>query len=767
MKKITFLSLKKSVLRLCALALLGAMLCSCGADPAVSDSAADSQSTAATDTDAPADSATQPDDGGDNSPAEAVKHLDKVVFANEKYTLTGEYGDDSVTLTLSGAGVDTADSVELYINPNGAAELVTDNAWRLAITPSSEKVAAYKYSSRKFTASATLKNTEVSCEDGKVELVIPYSSMSTTKDTCTLAILPSVTAGGIVHAYRDEHPYTSQKYAETWLVLEREGGFSCDCSFEQRTVKDWSKPKYTGQDAVLNAAIKENTVEEAIVAIAIAEAKGATGYTLRLETLADGNALTKDGLERIFRSTKHPVMALYYDGDQTQQKRLDDQKMAAECGAAAIDLPGFMYHTGSTAVTHTASNRKYWEDLGFDMCFIDASPAETPISPAAIQSQTEYIEEIHTLGCEVLLSTHGSTVYTAKQAVAYAEFVAARGVDIVKIVGKGQTAQDVAECVEACKAFGKNDKLANVKVSFHLSGASSAYITRVLCPTFYGSYIYFCYPELTTGQDANQLDLDMAAMAYKLKASNEISIDDAISALNNNVKHDQLTKLITNYRSAPEIVSYIYATKSLMDKKWTFSDDGTWTVKLREKGNSNSYTTRAHAYDPSADGGMTVSATITGSYQPYVSNTRQPRVGVFFGNDEQMLALTYNDSTKKIELCAMREGWKFRVSNADPEKKDALVSTSLYTSEALGLDIGEGDSITLGMSVEGSTLVLYAAKGGEAPAKIAELPYDQVSKYLPESDLHAGIASEIYMGSPSASNLNTVTFSNVSYDEIQ
>ena len=389
-------------------------------------------------------------------------------------------------------------------------------------------------------------------------------------------------------------------------------------------------------------------------------------------------------------------MALYYDGNISQEARLSGLTLAAECGAAMVDLQGFMYQSGSTSATHTQSNRKHWEDLGFNMSFVDCAPAETPISPDAIEGQKNFIKKMHNLGCEVLVSTHGSTVYTAEQALAYAEFVADRGADIVKIVGKGQNAADVAECVRACQLIKKSEKLKNVKVTYHLSGHSSSYVTRVLTPTFYGSYIYFCYPELTEWQDANQLDLDMAAQAYKYKDwEKDISIDDAISLLTKNIKHEQLEKLTNNYKKAPDIVGYIYAVSSMMENKWTFSS-GKWTVKLRESTNSNNYTTRSHVYDPSSDGATSVAAAITGNYQPFVSATRKPRVGVFFGNDEGMLALVYNDDTKKIELCYMREGWQFRTSN-----------------------------------------------------------------------LHAGGVSEIYMGSPSAKKQNTLTFSGVSYDEIQ
>ena len=95
--------------------------------------------------------------------------------------------------------------------------------------------------------------------------------MKVTRDSCTLAFLPSVKINGTLHSYQDAHPFTSPKYAETWLVADKHGNISYDGTFESKTIADWTKPKYTAQDVVLNAGIKEETVEEAIIAITIAE----------------------------------------------------------------------------------------------------------------------------------------------------------------------------------------------------------------------------------------------------------------------------------------------------------------------------------------------------------------------------------------------------------------------------------------------------------------------------------------------------------------
>lgn len=702
--------------------------------------------------------------GGSDSFTSNEKTVDKVLVANGQYEIKAEYTSTAVILSAIGDGIDSASSVSFYISPYSNTELTDSKAYLVSVTPATKAISAKKYASRKFGTSTTLGNASCEVKSGSVSLSIPYSSMGVSKSTCALAFFPSVKTATASYSYRDVNPYMTSKYAETWLCLDVDGRIYYNDVYANRQIENWTKPSYVDQDVVLNAGIKEETVEEAIIAIAIAESKGATGFTLRLENLATQNNVTKEALTKITHSTKYPIMALYYNGNISQQARLDGLALAAESGAAIVDLQGFMGHSGSTSSTQTPANVKLWESKGFDMSFVDAMPAETPISEAAIKSQTEYINKIHALGSEVLVSTHASAVYSAEQALAYAEFVAARGADIVKIVGYGQNAKDVAECVKACKLISESDKLKDTKVSYHLSGHSSAYITRVLCPTFYGSFIYFCYPELTEWQDANQLDLDMAAQAYKLREGSDISIENAIKKLKDNIDHSQLTKLITNYNNAPDKVGYIYANSSLIDNNWTFSSSS-WKAQIRDSGNTNSYTTRSHAYDPEKDGANAIFAAISGSYVPYVSSTRQPRLGVFIGNASEMLAFTYNDSTKKLELCALREGWYFGASCHDPEKKDALASTTFFTSSAYSTSVGTGGKITLGMQIVNDKLELYFSEGGSAMTKVAEIPLSSVLSYIPTENCHAGVLSEIYMGSSSSGQQSTITFSSVSYSK--
>jgi len=694
--------------------------------------------------------------------------VESISLSGGKYVIDAKYDGNSVVIRTVCEDISKLDELAFYIHARGASELVEGQAYRVGVDPDQKKLSVKVYKSRKFETASSLSGASVGTSDNTVEVKIPCAALGSTAKSCELAFFPEFKVSGATVSYSSKNAYVVSKYAETWLCVNRDNKIYYKDVYRNRNIKDWEKPSYTDHEVMMNAGIKESTVEEAIIAIAIAESKGAKGFTLRLEYLYEAGAASARNIEKITHSTSYPILALFYDGSRTQKVRLDTLLLAAKNGAAAVDLQGFMGHSGSTSTTQTPQNRKYWEDQGFDMSFIDAMPAETPISAAAVNSQKDFIDKVHAAGSEVLISAHVSASFSAKQALAYAEFCAARGVDVVKIVGIGQNKLDVAECVVACGMFGQSEKLKDVKVTYHLSGAPCAYITRVLCPIFYGSYIFFCYPELTVWQDANQLDLDMAvaANAARTKTNGKtVTIDEAIALVLAETNHEQLGKLVSNYTSGYTKQGYIYGVSSLVDRQWSFSGNK-YVAEIRASGNKNNYTSRSHAYDPQNDNSGSISASVSGSYQPYVSGTRQPRVGVFLGNGGQMLAFTYNTSTNKLELCALRDGWYFGASCHDPSKTDALFSLGLAPSTVYKTNVASGGTVKLGMQLTDSTLELYFAEGSAKLQKVAEIPLSTVGKYIPETECHAGVLSEIYMGSESAGNKNTVTFSDVSCAKI-
>ena len=430
--------------------------------------------------------------------------IDKVelVLNQESYLIGASYQQNGILFALSSSEVFDSEKVSICLNPNGATELVSYQAVMLTLD-----VITNTRTLSVYTGYSTFGNTNVTesfsfTVDGEsLEILIPYSLIGTEHQTLkqtNLAFYPKISVGGLETNYTKNNSFVLDRYAETWLALNQNNYIYYDNSYQSRNIANWTRPSFANHDSMFVGVIKETTVEGAIVAIAISEAKGASGFDLHLNYLFNNGLLTKENIEKIAHSTSKPILALNYNGDQAHQDRTDGLMIGVQGGCAAVDMQGFIYWSGSTLNTHTAENVAYWENKGYDMCFISASPKETVLDVATVELQLAFIQQVHNLGAEVLISTHISTVFNAKQAVAYAEFCAGRGVDVVKIVGLGYNKLDVQECVQACIDFQNSNKLANTKVSYHLSGDKGVYISRVICPSFYKSYVAFCWPELTS-----------------------------------------------------------------------------------------------------------------------------------------------------------------------------------------------------------------------------------------------------------------------------
>jgi|GEM_PF-1670036 len=520
------------------------------------------------------------------------------------------------------------------------------------------------------------------------------------------------------------------------------------------------RPSFAEQERMFAGVVKESTVEEVIAAIDMCEEKGAMGIDLHINYLNDSGLLTEENLQKICRSTELPILAINYDSDMSQADRLETLLLAARAGCAAVDLPGFMYCATATSATQTAENVAYWEKLGYDMSFVGTKPSETVLDPAIIEQQKAYVDQVHALGAEVLRSFHVKTVFTAEQAVAYLHFQNQIGADVLKLVGYGYTKEDVAACVEACMTL-RDDAQMQTKFSYHISGGVGGRITRILCPVFYGSYIAFCYPVLTDRQDANQLDLDMAVQCLTAKedAVKDIPIADAIALLQSVCSHVDLTTRIRQYENCMT-VGKAYGTSSDLSKRWSFDGD-TYTLQMRKSDSTSSYNLRAYAYDSTQKqaGDVYVSATVSGTFIPYVSATRVPKVGVYIGTEEKLLAFVYNTDTQTIDLVSNTAN-NFTL---DKEiKKDVLLSLGKIEKRSYLANVAAGEPFDLGMRLTDASLWLYV--GAE---HIATIPVTEELRSLMQANedgtYTAGVLVEAYMGNASKEKENTVVFSNVTY----
>ena len=711
----------------------------------------------------------------ENSVSEGIESIN-ILCGDVNYNLKALYETDYILFVLSADNFINLSKLNLYYKLNGATELIAGESYLLSVNFNSGNYTNYtvgEYRNLNYDTKIS-RNVEVNKVDN--EIYIKLNLTANSFDVGKLAFFPEITVSSKNYSYAQNHPYMLSKYAETWLCLNSKNNIYYDTyyyDYVNRYEGAWTKPSFKNHDSMFVGVIKEPTVEGAIVAMAIAESKGAMGFDLHLNYLYNNGLLTVDNIKKISHSSQLPILALNYNGSLSQIDRLDGLLIGVDGGCAAVDFQGFMYWSGSTINTQTAANKKYWEEQGFDMSFVSASPKETVIDPATVEMQKEYAELIHSKGAEILMSAHIGVTFTRQQALAFAEFNAAKGMDIVKIVGIGNNKQDVIECVEACKLFTESNKIKqyNTKVSFHLSGDAGVYITRVLCTSFYNSYIAFCYPELTEGQDGNQLDLDMAVECYNIaknaNVDNTITIEDAIAILKAECDHSQLIKLVEAFEKY-DIVElgpkgFAYGAASDMSDRWNF-DGNKYYIELRNATGTNNFNIRSYAYDNSYySSDLYISSTIQGSFSPYTSSERCPKVGLYIGDENKMLAFVYNTKSKTIDLVKLNDGEQFKF---DDPKGDRLFSTGLIENTSYQTDVENGGTIKMAIHKTATSIKLYFSEGNNELQLVTEiaLTSDILSYFTNDNGkCYGGVLSELYMGSASKGKVNDITF-NVLYN---
>lgn len=189
--------------------------------------------------------------------------------------------------------------------------------------------------------------------------------------------------------------------------------------------------------------------DEVIKDIAEAESQGADGFILHVERM-DECYKNVTSLKKIIDATDKPLMILNY----RTEKCGDDEKLTAlkidclKAGATAVDIPMYTYD-GDTL-----------ESLkGCNLPFADAKPTEVSMDPSVIEKQKRLIEKIHGLGGEVLMSAHVNTMLNAEQALSLALEIESRGADIVKIILRAKSMDDVAEIYKTLRVLKKELKV--------------------------------------------------------------------------------------------------------------------------------------------------------------------------------------------------------------------------------------------------------------------------------------------------------------------
>ena len=227
----------------------------------------------------------------------------------------------------------------------------------------------------------------------------------------------------------------------------------------------------------LVSMVQEETVEGALNSITTGLYDGADAFGIQLESLRP-EYRSLDNLKKIFAGCMgKPIYITSYRGAHskgfTDEQCLDLLLLGAEAGADLCDMMGDTF---------------------------DHQPFELTFDEKAIAKQKEYIDRIHAMGKQVLISTHTHTHLSQDEVVRYALAQKARGADVVKIVNQANGRDQLQESVNTI--FSLEKELDGTPFLFLISGDCSSIIRQT--GPLYGVCMYLCAPWYRPGYTRQQ-----------------------------------------------------------------------------------------------------------------------------------------------------------------------------------------------------------------------------------------------------------------------
>lgn len=251
----------------------------------------------------------------------------------------------------------------------------------------------------------------------------------------------------------------------------------------------------------LHAPALAGVIREYKTNSAIAEMKnclydGADMIDLHLSCLEN---TSEDYLRTIIGSVNLPVLALNYNCradwspvEFTEEERAESFIRAVKSGAAGVDIQGYTFHLPSK--DSFCGEDKY--------SFTKNNPKEIVTDEKIISKQCEFIDKIHSMGSEVLLSCHPGIPMNADTVVDLALFLEKRNPDIIKIV---TIATNEDELIESFRGMSLLKKEVKTPVSYHAGGKAGS-LSRIVNPIL-GGQIIFCVDRYNESSTMEQLDL--------------------------------------------------------------------------------------------------------------------------------------------------------------------------------------------------------------------------------------------------------------------
>ena len=246
----------------------------------------------------------------------------------------------------------------------------------------------------------------------------------------------------------------------------------------------------------LAGVVKEKSAQAAIAEINNCIYDGADMIDLHLSCLENTET---DELKKIITFSKLPVLALNYNttyegknAGYSEDDRAELFLRAVEAGAAGIDMQGYTFHLPS-------KNEFCGEDK---YSFTKGNPKEIVTDDAVIAKQCELIEKVHAMEAEVLLSCHPGIPMTSEQIVDLALFLEKRNPDIIKIVTRADSEDDLAESIRTMLILKKEEK---TPITYHANGKAGM-LSRIINPLL-GGQIAFCVDRYTEASVMEQINL--------------------------------------------------------------------------------------------------------------------------------------------------------------------------------------------------------------------------------------------------------------------
>lgn len=216
---------------------------------------------------------------------------------------------------------------------------------------------------------------------------------------------------------------------------------------------------------LLCAMVQCATVEECICKIQASLAEGATAFGIQLCKIKK-ELRTKEKLTKIFEACEgKPIYVTSYRHSEnegyTDEECAEVLFLALECGATLLDVMGDMFDRGA----------KY----------------ELTENPEAVKKQKALIKKIHALGGEVLMSSHTGNNLTVEENLYIAACHEERGADVIKIVNKTDSLDDLPKSFETINALNKTA----TKRFLYLESGPTQKIVRNIGPEL-GVCMYLC-----------------------------------------------------------------------------------------------------------------------------------------------------------------------------------------------------------------------------------------------------------------------------------